>query len=455
MHPSVGKLYNLLKRANPEKATPKVQKLLEEISQHCASCTTFSVPPFRFRATIPPEDIIFNREVAIDLMWLNGKPVLHVVDTATNFQNAVFLKSKSTDDIWNDFIDCWTSVHVGFPEIIRLDRESSFTSDQFRKNAKTVGVDLQFSGIESHNAIGQGERYHRPLRRVFNILKEEHKSLDDKHILRISTKAINDTMGPNGLVPSLLVFGVLPAFPCPNTKMPNQVERFAALRTAKAEMEKIVAETRIKRALKSKLPPATKFLIKPGDEVRVYREISKKWEGPFTVTKTSPKLISVTDGIKVKQFNITTVLPIAAETNDADHKHDMETLQGKEPSTNLVTTTAYDNIYLTEVLLKSDPRYTSSKSQEAIKPEIEGLLERKAFAFVDIKDIPVGANILGGRIILAIKNPGTLTERHKARFVVQGHKDREKGFLVHISKTVRYRNLRLMISITVTLKFKL
>jgi len=355
----------------------------------------------------------------MDLMWLNKKAVLHIVDTATSFQNATFIRNQSSKELWNDFIDCWASVYTGFPEIVRLDRQSGFTADEFRNYAKNVGVNLQFSGIESHNAIGSGERYHMPLRRVFNVLKKEHTSLNDKNILRIALKGINDTMGPNGLVPSLLVFGVLPSFPSPSRNTPDQQERFEALRNARAEMESIVAEQRIRKALKSKLPPATKYLIKPGDQVRVYRELSKRWDGPFTVTKVSNKIISVTDGNTVKEFNITSILPIPPSTNDQDLLHDMNTLA---TAGNLINYT-YD-IHATEILLKSDPRYHNQKSQDAISTEISGLLQRKAFAFVQESDIPENANVLGGRMIMAIKNPDTELERYKARFVVQGHKDK-------------------------------
>lgn len=78
----------------------------------------------------------------IDLILVNNKPVLHAVDTATKYQNSVVLKIKSTTDIWKDFLDCWKSVYIGLSEIITLDRESSFTSESFRYNAKEVVLDL-------------------------------------------------------------------------------------------------------------------------------------------------------------------------------------------------------------------------------------------------------------------------------------------------------------------------
>ena len=154
MHPSTGKLYNLLKRAFPTKVNDKIRQMLQDIAEKCDQCAEHAVPPFRFRASIPKDNIIFNRELSIDLMWLNGKPVLHVVDTETGFQNAIFIQDKTAENLWNDFINCWASVYTGFPEIIRLDRETSFTSTAFRENAEGVGVELQFSGIEAHNSIG-------------------------------------------------------------------------------------------------------------------------------------------------------------------------------------------------------------------------------------------------------------------------------------------------------------
>lgn len=55
------------------------------------------------------------------------------------------------------------------------------------------------------------------------------------------------------------------------------------------------------------------------------------------------------------------MLPIALETNHVDHKHDMKSLQPDEIK--FATTISYEDIFLTEVLLKTDPRYSSPKSQ--------------------------------------------------------------------------------------------
>lgn len=53
-------------------------------------------------------------------------------------------------------------------------------------------------------------------------------------------------------------------------------------------------------SIKSNLPPAMDYLINPGDKFRVYRENAIRCEGPFKVKKSTPKIISSTDGTKVK-----------------------------------------------------------------------------------------------------------------------------------------------------------
>lgn len=121
-------------------------------------------------------------------------------------------------------------------------------------------IELQFSGVESHISIGPGERYHAPLRRVFSIIKSNHPDVHPDLALRYALKDINDTIVPEGLVPSILVFGALPSYPISNNSFPGQTAKMRGIVNARTEYGKIVKEPRIERAIKSKLPPATKFI---------------------------------------------------------------------------------------------------------------------------------------------------------------------------------------------------
>ncbi len=51
---------------------------------------------------------------------------------------------------------------------------SAFTKVRWTRRADAVGTVAQTSGVESHNSLGPGERYHAPLRRIFNKIMHEN-----------------------------------------------------------------------------------------------------------------------------------------------------------------------------------------------------------------------------------------------------------------------------------------
>jgi hypothetical protein len=88
----------------------------------------------------------------------------------------------------------------------------------------------------------------------------------------ITIKALNDTAGPDGLVPSLLVFGVSPRSPEISRKFPAQRSRLKAMHTAREEYEKKIAKERILRGLNKNVTPAADRIYSAGDKVYVYLE---------------------------------------------------------------------------------------------------------------------------------------------------------------------------------------
>lgn len=85
-------------------------------------------------------------------------------------------------------------------------------------------------------------------------------------------KAVNDTAGPNGLVPTLLVFGVFPRSLITTLDLPKQKERMAAMQAARDEMSRIISQRRISTAPRSNVPAGTSSNVCIGSKVLVYRE---------------------------------------------------------------------------------------------------------------------------------------------------------------------------------------
>lgn len=142
MHPAADRSFELIKRANPDSASKSVRELIGEITSACQTCREYKSQPLRFKSSIPPEKVIFNHTVLIDLLWLDEQPVLQVIDEHTGFRNAIFLRSKKASDIWSAFVASWVSTYIGFTNKIRSDQESGINSGLFRDLATMHGVEL-------------------------------------------------------------------------------------------------------------------------------------------------------------------------------------------------------------------------------------------------------------------------------------------------------------------------
>jgi hypothetical protein len=94
--------------------------------------------PVRFKVSIPEEDLVFGDDVSIDLMFLDGSAVLHVVDTETRFSAPGFLDDngaayeQSVNGVWLAFIETWFTIYVGNPNRLRTDSGSIFTTSKWK-----------------------------------------------------------------------------------------------------------------------------------------------------------------------------------------------------------------------------------------------------------------------------------------------------------------------------------
>ena len=209
-HPSATKLYNLLRRAGLQTVDNDTLERLQDILKRCEPCQRFRNAPLRFRVTLGYEDVRFNSRVYLDIMYIEGRPVLHLVDEATRSSAARFLTKVSTDAVWDSIILCWSSVYTGMPNMFIVDEGSQFRKT-FAELATLEDITINKSGVEAHHALGIGERYHKPLRDTYLKLKVDHPSLQRQMLLALAGKAINDTLGSEGVVPSALVFGEFPS----------------------------------------------------------------------------------------------------------------------------------------------------------------------------------------------------------------------------------------------------
>ena len=464
-HPPDEKLLNLIKRARPSECTEETTNMLRRVSENCDTCQRISQAPMRFKVTLPSEkDLVFGEELSMDLMFIDRNAILHVLDTATRFSSATFLDSNGSEygqtayGVWLAFLECWCTLYTGYPNRLRTDYGSIFTSPKWKELTNENGIQLRISGIEAHNSLGIGERLHDPLRRIYRKIRKNATGTNQQTALRLTLKAMNDTMGENGLVPSLLVFGIIPRFPVISSQLPAQSERMEVLTMAQREMNTIIAQRRIITALTKNIPSASDRFYSIDDEVLVYREKEKEWVGPYRVVFIDGKMITMQNPERTYEgtFSSQQIKPYLRDEGTEEKRPDSLSVlyQMLKPFRLSPESGSQEHsVHITEIIKPGDPR--ESEFDDAKREEIQGLIERGTWEIVPKSSVQEGANILRGRFVLTIKDVGTDKQRRKARYVVQGYRDRMKTSLVHDTSTAKQSSVKILVGISAIYGFRI
>ena len=93
--------------------------------------------------------------------------------------------------------------------------------------------------VEAYNSVGIVERYHSPVRRVYQIITSKVPSINKDVVLQIAFRAVNDSIGLDGLVPTLLVYRAYPRISELDSPAPKISQRAAAIKKAIVELAKL------------------------------------------------------------------------------------------------------------------------------------------------------------------------------------------------------------------------
>jgi hypothetical protein len=462
-HPSANRLYSLLERSGHAEDVDK--RLLQRLTRLCEHCQKHGKSPGRFKFTLRDKDIDFNHSIFVDIMYIDHQPVLHIIDEATRYQAARFMKDMTAKHTWDLLRLCWIDTYVGPPDQITHDAGKNFISKEFRQYAKGMAISTKSVPVEAHWSVGLIERAHPILRRayevIFDDLQVSNTKLSRDMVLQMAVKAVNDTAGPQGLIPTLLVYGTYPRMIDSDLPAPSVQERAEAIRKAMNEVAKLRAQTQVKEALNQRNGPDTSAIHDTpiNSKVLVWREgntgQSGYWDGPFRLIGINNESCRVQLPHGPTDFRSTVVKPFLEELQDQDQD------TPNEPNTeNRVTTreqAATDEAVrlLNQSIQKpaNQPDITAFLGDftTSRQKELNGLLENGVFEMVSITDIPQGVRIFNSRFVDEIKNKGTDKAFEKSRLVVQAYKDQEKDMVLTQSPTIQRVSQRLLLALAPTL----
>ena len=269
--------------------------------------------------------------------------------------------------------------------------------------------------------------------------------------LQMAVKAVNDTTGPDGLVPTLLVFGAYPRMHSMDPPAASIIQRAAAIDKAMNEVRKIRAENQVADALNTRNGPLVDLVhdLPLDSDVLVWREGNAgrtgKWTGPFKLLgiKGETCLIHLPSG--PTEFRSTVVKPYLVD-DDNTQNHSPPTAEilplaqdllpdtPPLPATETPSTPTtrpfrvrqppirYQNMADVSTFLQgkdSLPPLTPTPFVESRQKEMNGLLEKGVFEVVSISEVPKNIRIFNSRFVDEIKNIGTANAFEKSRLVVQ------------------------------------
>ena len=133
-------------------------------------------------------------------------PLLYIVNKATHFQASRWLQNISVKYTQDTLRVCQINTYLGPPDFITIDTKKNFISKEFKQYTANMGITVKGVLVKAYNLVSIVKHYHRPLQRVYQIVTAEIPGINKDIALQMAFKALNNSAGPNGLIPTLLVF---------------------------------------------------------------------------------------------------------------------------------------------------------------------------------------------------------------------------------------------------------
>jgi hypothetical protein len=153
----------------------------------------------------------------------------------------------------------------------------------------------------------------------------------------MAVKAINNTAGFNGLIPTLLVFGAFPRISHNSPPSPSITKRAKAVNQAMKELRKHMAARQVNAALVTRNGPDpaaySPMNLPLQNEVRVWRE-NGGWQGPFRVIAHDGQNVTLELSNGPATFRFTMVAPYHRSFNQniSGASNDHTSVENANPS---------------------------------------------------------------------------------------------------------------------------
>lgn len=267
----------------------ELKEEIKKTSNDCKICARYKVVPPRPVVDLPLS-ASFNQTVCMDIKFIRGKPILHIIDSLTRFSASSVLPSKDANAVIENIFKTWISI-FGSPGMFLSDNSGDFANGDLKEIGEAFNVHVATTAAELPLANNICVRYNA----VLGVMVE--KILEDVDCsiavaVAWANSAKNNLSSIHGFSPAQLVFGFNPMLPCVTTDRPPALSETAYsdiieknlkdMRVARAAHIKSESSERLRRELSNNIRSGDVKCVN-GDLVNYKRSKDDRWHGPGTV----------------------------------------------------------------------------------------------------------------------------------------------------------------------------
>lgn len=300
-------MIKLIKQSNEFNNDDELFDLIKEVTEECKTCEEYKQMKLRPVVGLPLSTR-FNEVVCMDLkIYVNNEMyILHFIDTATRYSNAVFIKTKEAKEIIKQVYSQWIKF-FGVPSKFLTDNGGEFANEKFREMNERLNVETCTTAAESPFSNGMVERHNLILYECCMKLSNDVYNVIQTSLWVWELLQKNSLQNHNGFSSNQLVFGRnpnlpsvlvddLPALESTTTTCDIIRQNMEAMHKAREAFIKTESSERIRRALRHKVRTYSNVVYKNGDKVYYKRKQYKGWKGPATVLGKDGQCVKIKHG---------------------------------------------------------------------------------------------------------------------------------------------------------------
>lgn len=233
---------------------------LDQLTKYCSLCQRHDKSLGCFKFTMQ-DAVNFSSSIFVDMIYIDNSLILYMVDKVTRYQAAQQLQNVTAKYTWDILRLYQIDIYLDSSDYIYHDAGKIFVSKEFCQHATSLTSTAKSVPMKAYQSIGLVEQYYAILRQAYKVITEDLEVIiNKKTTLQIIVKAVNDTTGLKGLVPTLLVFKVYLQMYAMDLPLPRIIQRATAIDKAMNEVPKIRAENPVADVLNTRNGPLMDFV---------------------------------------------------------------------------------------------------------------------------------------------------------------------------------------------------